>query len=142
MCRKWTGALVTTDLILAKAQVTPDLHYVDKCVMYQSSPGNTRAFCRDCGSSIAWYSEEAAEYVVIFVGTLDEEHLVGKVLEHTVTESKHGTGFDRGGSFGKILTTPSSGGNLFWQNIIPGVTDKFPGPKFLQSYVGKEPLSE
>lgn len=80
--------------------------------------------------------------MVVFVGTIDEEFLMGKVLEETVKEDEHGKKFERGHGLAKELTDASSAGNVYWQNAIAGVTDHLAGPKFLQHFVDKAPLPE
>lgn len=80
--------------------------------------------------------------VILFVGTIDETFLMGKVREDTVKENEHGKEFEREGGLAKELTDASSAGNLYWQNAVPGVTDHLAGPKFLQHFMGKAPLPE
>lgn len=80
--------------------------------------------------------------VVVFVGTLDEEYLMGKVIEETARETEHGKEFERAPAHGRILADSSSAGNLYWQNAVVGITDNLPGPKFLQHFFDKVPLSE
>jgi len=142
MCRKWTGSLFSTDLIIKRTQLSPGLSTFDTFTEYQSSPGTKRGFCSKCGSSLAWFTDEMPEDMVIFVGTIDEEFLLGKVLEETVKEDKHGKKFERQGGLARELTDASSAGNLYWQNAVPGVTDHLAGPKFLQHFVDKAPLPE
>lgn len=44
----------------------------DSVARYHSSPGVTRTFCRNCGSTLQWYSENAhPDWVSIALGTLD-----------------------------------------------------------------------
>lgn len=142
MCRKWTGALFSTDLIVKKAQISPDLEALDILSKYDSSAGCSRAFCTKCGSSIAWFKDELPEDLIIFVGSIDEEFLLGKVLEGTIKETEHGTEFQRGPAYGKVLTDATTAGNIYWQNAIPNVTDGLHGPKFLQQWVDRTPLAE
>lgn len=80
--------------------------------------------------------------VIIFVGTIDEEFLMGKEITDTIKETEYGKEFKRSPAQGKVFTDSSSAGNLFWQNAIPGITDGLPGPKFLQHFVDKAPLPE
>ena len=80
--------------------------------------------------------------VIIFVGTIDEEFLLGNVEEDTKKETSYGTHFRRGTAYGKALTDVSAAGNIYWQNVIPGATDHLRGPKFLQTFVDKEPLPD
>jgi len=80
--------------------------------------------------------------LIILVGTIDEEVLMGQVREDTVKESEHGRDFERAKGLSRCFTDASSAGNLYWQNAIPSVTDHLAGPKFLQHFMGKTPLSE
>lgn len=142
MCRKWTGCLFSTDLVVEKTQISPDWDTFESFAQYESSPGTKRAFCSKCGSSLAWFNHDMPKDVIIFVGTIDEQFLMGKVLEGTVKETEHGKHFERGTGYAKKLTDASTAGNLYWQNAIPGVTDHLAGPKFLQHFIDKAPLPE
>lgn len=142
MCRKWTGCLVSHDLIVKKSQLTPDLTSFATFTQYESSPGTRRAFCSKCGGGVAWFNDYIPDDVIIFVGTIDEEHLLGQVIESSIKEDEHGSTFNREGGHAKILTDSSTAGNLYWHNAIPGLTDHFTGPKFLQHFINKVPLAE
>jgi hypothetical protein len=72
--------------------------------------------------------------LAIFTGTIDEEPLLGKKVEGSEQQTDLGIKFDREGGLWKELCTPSMG-HLFWNNIIPGITDhETGGTKFLQSF--------
>lgn len=142
MCRKWTGCLFSTDMIVKKIQVGPALSSFETFTEFQSSPGTKRAFCSVCGSSLAWFTDDMPDELIIFVGTIDEMVLMGKVHEDTVRETEHGKEFKRGQGLSTELTDASNAGNLYWQNAIPGVTDHLAGPKFLQHFVGNAPVPE
>lgn len=142
MCRKWTGCLVSHDLIVKKSQVTPLFESFSTFTLYDSSPGTQRAFCSKCGGGVAWFNEYIPEDVIIFVGTIDEEYLLGKPIENTIKEDEHGSTFEREGGLAKVLTDSSTAGNLYWHDAIPGKTDHFDGPKFLQHFIDKVPLTE
>lgn len=132
---------MSTDLVIKRTQVSPDWKTFQTFAEHQSSPGITRCFCSKCGSSVAWFSDDLPEDLIIFVGTIDEEFLMGKVLEDTIKDTEHGKEFKNGPGHAKTLTDPSSAGNLYWQNAIPGITDNLPGPKFLQLF-DRAPISE
>ncbi|MNG16125.1 Glutathione-dependent formaldehyde-activating enzyme [compost metagenome] len=55
---------------------------------YHSSPGVTRTFCRQCGSTLQWYSKNAnPDWVAVALGTLDSP--LGVIPQkHIYTESK------------------------------------------------------
>jgi len=74
------------------------------------------------------------DVLVIFTGTIDEEYLMGKKVEGTEQVTDLGTKFEREGGLYKELTTPNMG-HLFWNNVVPGITDhETGGTKFLQSF--------
>ncbi|KAJ4257258.1 hypothetical protein NW757_003878 [Fusarium falciforme] len=107
MCRKWTSSLVAQFLILSPEQLAPTLNTFPSFKEYTSSPGRFRGFCSDCGTSIAWRSADCTPIFDLYLGTLDEEWLVG-------------------GETGKTLAIPN--GTQYWlQNSINGVTDKLKG---------------
>ncbi|KAJ4190701.1 hypothetical protein NW755_004915 [Fusarium falciforme] len=107
MRRKWTSSLVAQFLILSPEQLTPTLNTFPSSKEYTSSPGRFRGFCSDCGTSIAWRSADCTPIFDLYLGTLDEEWLVG-------------------GETGKTLAIPN--GTQYWlQNSINGVTDKLKG---------------
>ena len=57
----------------------------DSVARYQSSPGVTRSFCRHCGTTLQWYSDQ--QTVGITLGTLDTP--LGLVPQkHIYSESK------------------------------------------------------
>jgi hypothetical protein len=73
--------------------------------------------------------------VVVFLGTVDEEYLVGNKVEGSEEESELGLVFKRDGGLSKDLCSMKMG-HLFWNNAIPGVTDHDVGEgmKFPQSF--------
>ena len=77
------------------------------------------------------------ELIVLFLGSVDEEYLMGKKVQGSEKETEMGVEFDRQGGFRKELTNMQSG-HLFWNNRISDVTDQesLNGPKFLQSFPG------
>ncbi|ETI21543.1 hypothetical protein G647_07890 [Cladophialophora carrionii CBS 160.54] len=74
------------------------------------------------------------DMLVLFTGTIDEEYLLGTKVEGSEQQTELGVKFTREGGFYKELTTPTMG-HLFWNNVIPGITDHDTGgTKFLQSF--------
>lgn len=72
--------------------------------------------------------------MVVMMGSLDEEYLIGKKVDGTEQETELGVKFDRTGGLYKELCVPTMG-NLFWNNAVPGITDHdIGGTKFLQSF--------
>jgi hypothetical protein len=124
LCRKFTGSLIAHDLILKPTQLTLDTS-VPTYKEYESSAGGHRSFCSACGSGLTWRLDYVPDMLVVFLGTVDEEYLLGKKLE----EGK----FD--GGLMKELTDMHLG-HLFWDNRVAGVTDQetLNGPKYPQSF--------
>ena len=60
----------------------------DLVTHYHSSPGVTRSFCRQCGATLQWYSDNAHQnWVSIALGTLDSP--LGEIPQkHIYPESK------------------------------------------------------
>jgi len=134
MCRKFTGALLSFDLLIHPSQLTDDITKSSTYKEFKSSEAATRSFCSSCGSSLAWRIDGMDDMMVIFLGTIDEEFLIGNKIKGTEQETGLGVRFDRQGGFSKGLCKPNMG-NLFWNNAIAGITDHdLGGTKFLQSF--------
>ncbi len=75
------------------------------------------------------------DMVVLFLGTVDEEYLVGKKVDGSEQETELGLKFKRDGGLAKDLCSMKMG-HLFWNNVIPGITDSVVGeePTFPQSF--------
>lgn len=60
----------------------------DAVARYHSSPGITRTFCRNCGSTLQWYSDHTdPDLLGITLGTLDSS--LGEIPQtHIYSESK------------------------------------------------------
>ena len=73
--------------------------------------------------------------LVLFMGTIDEKHLVGLKVEGSEEQTELGVKFKYDGGLAKDLCTFKMG-HLFWNNAIPGVTDHEvgEGPMFRQSF--------
>ncbi|KAJ7043014.1 Mss4-like protein [Mycena alexandri] len=76
-CRKMSGALVLHFHTVQTKEIT----WVSKTTYaeYNSSANFFRAFCKSCGSSIAWIdrSVDSDTEIELMAGTFDEEFLVG-----------------------------------------------------------------
>jgi hypothetical protein len=72
MCRKQHGAAFATHAAIG----TKHLRIEDargKLRSYMSSPGITRQFCADCGSSLFWKSADFPKIIGVAIGTLDDD---------------------------------------------------------------------
>lgn len=79
---------------------------------YNSSPGCYRAFCRNCGSPLCWFTDEQKSVIELSVGTVDEEYLLGK---------KDSDGRFQGG-YAMALANPH-GVHFYLENEIKGLTE-------------------
>ncbi|KAJ7243434.1 Mss4-like protein [Mycena haematopus] len=111
-CRKMCGGLVFNLHLVLTSEIT----WLSKTTYaeYNSSAQNFRAFCKDCGSSIAWIdrSIDAPKEVELAVGTFDEEFLVGARDEADKPL----------GAWGFALANPKCS-HFYIRNEIEGVTD-------------------
>jgi hypothetical protein len=74
------------------------------------------------------------DMLAVFTGTIDEEYLLGRKIPGSEQQTESGIRFERESGLYKELTTPSMG-HLFWNNVIPGITDhETGGTKFWQSF--------
>ena len=75
------------------------------------------------------------DMLVLFMGTIDEEHLIGKKVDGSEEETELGIKFKREGGLSKDLCSMKMG-HLFWNNVVAGVTDHGvgEGPRFMQSF--------
>lgn len=134
MCRKFTGALLSFDLLIHPSQLGDDITKSATYKEFKSSEAATRSFCSNCGSGLTWRIDGMDDMMVVFLGTIDEDFLIGNQIKGTEQETDLGIKFDRQGGFAKELCQPNMG-NLFWNNAIAGVTDHdLGGVKFLQSF--------
>ena len=94
-----------------------------------------RSFCSQCGSGLTWKIDFVPDMLVLFIGTIDEEYLLGKKVDGSEEETDLGLKFKREGGLHKDLCSMKMG-HLFQNNVIPGVTDHDigEGPKFMQSF--------
>ncbi|KAF7353730.1 Mss4-like protein [Mycena venus] len=126
-CRKMCGSLV---LNLHEVQIS-ELTWLNKITYaeYNSSAQNFRAFCKNCGSSIAWIDRSVSKEIELAVGAFDEEFLVGARDDE-----------DRPlGAYGVALANPK-GNQYYIRNEIQGVTDtdlSHKGARFLEGEQGR-----
>lgn len=126
MCRKWTASLLPQFIVFSPDQIVPPLSSAATYREYSSSSGRYRGFCGNCGSPLIWRSEDDRRTVDLFLGTIDERWLVGEKVEDSEKKTKHGVVFEREGSVGRQLCTPSEF-QSYYENAIPGVTDLLRG---------------
>ena len=70
-CRKAHGAAFSTVMSVPRDRFRW-LHGEDQLSGFESSPGKTRYFCKNCGSQLI-ASRESTEYILIRVGSIDTE---------------------------------------------------------------------
>jgi hypothetical protein len=72
MCRKATGAAFRTRVTLPSAAFhwVVGEHLVSR---YESSPGETRTFCRVCGSTLPTFFRDRPDEIGLPLGTLDDD---------------------------------------------------------------------
>lgn len=97
--------------------------------IYHSGPNTYRGFCGTCGSALTFNDQREPDMVEINVGSFDEEVLCGKRDEAHAWEDEYGRHVPRIDGVGKELCYPRY--HIFMENAIPGVTDDFPGTKYL-----------
>ncbi|KAH7371686.1 Mss4-like protein [Pyrenochaeta sp. MPI-SDFR-AT-0127] len=128
-CRKWLSSLQGIALIIPLKDFSfpcSDSKDASQLRDFESSEDSKRAFCGNCGSGLTFRnSVHMPDTVEVFVGTLDEEYLIGKVKKGE--ESKSGQKQEREGGYGKQLAVVQE--TLFWNQRIEGVTDLSPSGK-------------
>ncbi|KAH7043172.1 Mss4-like protein [Macrophomina phaseolina] len=136
-CRKTTGSLLPQLLEIPLSHVTPDLTPTYDAAalpsyrLYRSSSRACRGFCTACGSSLTWIDAERPETIEVHVGTLDEEVLIGRLVESKEEErDEYGVRQKREGGWGRELG--KARWHNFVENAVPGVTDRMEGPKHLR----------
>jgi hypothetical protein len=86
MCRKATGAAFRTRAAVRSA----DFRWLageSLVSKYESSPGETRTFCRICGATLATFFRDHPEQLGLPLGTLDEDPGV-RPSAHVYVDSK------------------------------------------------------
>jgi hypothetical protein len=72
MCRKATGAAFRTRAAVPAAA----FHWLageNLVSRYESSPGETRTFCRVCGATLATFFRDPPDQIGLALGTLDDD---------------------------------------------------------------------
>jgi hypothetical protein len=128
MCRKWTSSLLAQFIVLQPSHIRPELSKLPTYKEYQSSAKRFRGFCGNCGSSLIWRSDDNVETLDLFLGTIDEDWLVGEKIEGSAHDSEFGTIYQRKGGVGKEIGTPNQF-QFYCENAIKGVTDVLRGGK-------------
>ena len=86
MCRKATGAAFRTRAAVPAAA----FHWIageDLVSRYESSPGETRTFCRVCGATLATFFRDHPDEIGLPLGTLDDDARV-RASAHVFVASK------------------------------------------------------
>ena len=86
-CRKAHGAAFATYASAPRSAVSISSS-VEALKRFQSSPGITRQFCSNCGTSLFWSDANGAyaDWISIAVGTLDTPFHAGKQRHTCVSE--------------------------------------------------------
>jgi hypothetical protein len=86
MCRKATGAAFRTRVAVA-SDAFRWLLGEGLVTRYESSPGETRTFCRVCGATLATFFRDHPEQIGLPLGTLDDDPGV-RASAHVFVASK------------------------------------------------------
>lgn len=103
---------------------------------FQSTEKGGRGFCSTCGSSLTFRFLADDESIEIFVGTIDEDVLAGRIIgeedlgEFGVRAKRDGSGL------GALLCATGHSGSIWVENAVPGLTDNVPGPKWFRERGG------
>ncbi|KAF1993237.1 hypothetical protein P154DRAFT_450759 [Amniculicola lignicola CBS 123094] len=131
MCRKHSGSLLPQNIGFPRAHVSQPLESNATFKTYKSSESASRGFYSTCGSPLTFIDTKVKDIYEINAGAIDEDVLVGKRDEANAWEDEYGRHVPRIGGIGKELCYPAY--HIFMDNEIAGLTDGFPGTKFLQS---------
>jgi hypothetical protein len=97
-CRKAHGAAFATYVNVRRENVVIS-QGAQRLSHYQSSPGVTRSFCAQCGSTLQWRSERHPNWLSVALATLDtplpamtwqHSHLSADAPWHTWTDGLSG----------------------------------------------------
>jgi hypothetical protein len=75
MCRKAHGAAFGTYASVRRSDFAL-LAGADAIASYRSSPTVTRTFCRTCGATLQWISDDRPDALDIAIGTLDDDPVI------------------------------------------------------------------
>lgn len=161
-CRKQTGCLIATFLTVHPSELSISATINGETIRapfddfsypgfkeFASSETGRRGFCSNCGSSMFWRDIAVKEEVEIFLGTVDEEHLIGNRTERVPSEQlaeKGGWGKlveeekkldDESSKSGKPLRPCIIGrggirSHYYMRNAVAGVTDGMEGNTWVE----------
>ncbi|KAL9006637.1 MAG: hypothetical protein Q9188_000597 [Gyalolechia gomerana] len=105
---------------------------------FSSSKGVYRGFCSSCGTAFSWRSEETADEIELFIGTIDEKWLIGNRTEQVSSQSltdektfEEVLSADEG-ALGRDICTPAAG-QMYLRNAVKGATDvRLAGKRFVE----------
>ena len=75
--------------------------------------------------------KDRPEDTELYVGTVDEEFLIGTKVPGSDQETEHGVKFERHGGFERDAFV--SGSRFYLENAVAGITDHIPGTKYLKT---------
>ena len=75
--------------------------------------------------------KDRPEETNLYLGTLDEEYLIGARIPGSEKETEYGSTFQRHGGLEKEAF--GYGDQFYLENAITGTTDRIPGQKFLKT---------
>ncbi|KAF2239849.1 hypothetical protein EV356DRAFT_495652 [Viridothelium virens] len=130
MCRKSSGSLVSWLWTVRTSEIEPPLAASSSYKAYDSSSNVSRSFCSSCGCSLTFNYKDKPEETDIYLGTLDEECLIGGKVPGSEQTTEHGVKFERHGGIGGDWV--GRGHQIYLENAVPGLTDRIPGSKFLK----------
>ena len=96
---------------------------------YSASKGAYRGFCSTCSGPISWRSDSTPDEIEVFVGSIDEEILIGDRTQRVSSQHLAEKGAwektleeEKEGPVGTMLCVPANG-NFYFRNAIKSVTD-------------------
>ncbi|KAF2115382.1 hypothetical protein BDV96DRAFT_687324 [Lophiotrema nucula] len=123
-CRKWLSSLHPIALTIPLSNLSlpaTDSKDGSQLKTFNSSPDCERKFCGSCGSGLTFQNLNAMpDTVELWIGTLDEEVLIGKPKSGSA-DSIPGEQVEREGGWSQELCQVKE--TLFWGHRIEGVTD-------------------
>lgn len=143
-CRKHSGSLMANFITVKPSQLhwsNPSSNGLKAMAPYKefsSSKRVYRGFCSSCGTAFSWRSDETADEIELFIGTIDEKWLIGNRAEQVSSQSLTDKNtFDRvlsedDGALGRDICTPAAG-QMYLRNAIKGATDmRLVGKRFVE----------
>jgi Glutathione-dependent formaldehyde-activating enzyme len=124
---------VSQSISVATSWISPPLSTSETFKIYRWSSKGERGFCSDCGSSVTFQYTEQPERIEVFLGTMDEETLLGKKVGQESC-GKYGMRTTREEALGTLLCQTTGSRNIWWENAIKNVTDDRPGLKYWREF--------